>query len=181
MVNKVSINLLPQEVKQKRESERYLVIIGVVAAVWIVVLAMFTLYLRVGVSAERTNLENLKTKNSVLEAQISKYKEFEIKKQRLSDLKEVYNNLNNRELSWYKMLVELALIAPEEISLNSFNINRSTVQIQGVCSNVMDVAAWIIRLEELPEFKNVWLENVSISKNEAKFTVNGEVAIGGST
>lgn len=174
-----TINLLPPEIKQKRESEKNIVIFVMVIIVWIIVLATFLALVKLNVSSERANLEALKSENASLNAQIGQFRIYEQKKQQLKQMESLYSKASGNILSWYKVLIQIALVAPENIKLTGFTSDNNTFQIDGEAKDIIDVATWIVRIEELSAFDQVWLDNLATSSGKIKFTVKGNVVAGG--
>lgn len=179
MATTININLIPPAVRQKRETEKNLVVLGLVALVAVVIIGLLYSVTMVSVRNEETKLENLKAENAILEAQIAQFKSFEEKKSQLSALEGLYNQAAASKVSWYRMLLQLALVAPDTISLVNFNADTQTFQIDGEARSTIDVATWLVRLEDLPFFEQVWLDNLSVSGETVKFTVKGNVKAGG--
>lgn len=178
---KLRINLLPPEIKQKRETEKNLVFLGFVTLIAVVVFSLVVGYVRLGISVERSKLESLESQNALLEAQIAQFKEFEAKRESFTALKSTYENLSKRDISWYRMLIELALIIPENVTLKSITADKSSIQIEGDASSITELVSWVVRLDELTGVDDVWVDNLKAANGKVSFIVKGNLNIGGSS
>lgn len=175
----ININLIPPEVKQKRETEKNLAIFITGTVVWVLVLVLIYAGTMFRVQNEEAVLNNLKIENKTLLVQIEKYKVFEERKHQLVQMQELFNQASTGTISWYKLLVQMALVAPQGVSITNFNSDNVTFQINGDAKTMIDVATWLVRLEELPLFEQVWPESVSVSENVVKFVIKGNVVTNG--
>lgn len=165
------INLIPPEIKAKRETEKNLALLGVYTLILVGVLFVASIYVRIGISAERAKLDALTAENAALEAQIANFKEFEKKKQDYLKLKTIYDTLAGSRVSWYRFLVEIALVTPEQISVKNINVDETSCQIQAESLSIQAVSDYLVRLEELPELDDVWLDNFTVSGDKINFTI----------
>ncbi|MCX7832316.1 MAG: hypothetical protein N2440_05415 [Actinobacteria bacterium] len=171
MVKTVKVNLIPPEIKSKRETERYITLLVIYTIVLLTVFILASLYVRLGISSERAKLDSLESQNAALEAQIANYKEFEKKKEDYLKLKGIYDTLYASKVSWYRFLIEIALITPEQISIKNINVDESSCLIQAESLDVKVIADYLIRLEELNELEDVWLDDLNIQNEKVSFTV----------
>lgn len=178
---KLKINLLPPEIKQKRETEKNLVILGFVTLIALAIFALVVVYVRLGISVERSRLESLESQNALLEAQIAQFKEFEIRRESFAVLKSTYENLSKRDISWYKMLIELALIIPENVTLKSITADKNTIQIEGDASSITELVSWIVRVDELTGVDDVWVDSLKVANGKVSFIVKGTLTTGGNS
>lgn len=171
MVKIVKVNLIPPEIKSKRETERYIAFLIVYTIALATVFIFASLYIRLGISSEKAKLEALQSQNAALEAQIANYKEFEKKKEDYLKLKGIYETLYASKISWYRFLIEIALITPEQISIKSINVDESSCLIQAESLDLKVIADYLIRLDELSELDDVWLDNLDIQNEKVSFSV----------
>ncbi len=171
----IKINLLPPEIKQKRETENNIIYLGLYVVVVVVILLAWVFMLKLNVSTEQAKLESLQSQNAALEAQIGQFKEFEKKKEDYTKLKSIYDTLVNARVSWYRMMIEIALITPEQISLRNIALDEAAAQIQGECKTIQSLADYIVRLEELPELEEVWLDSFNIAGGKTTFILKATV------
>lgn len=170
-MKKININLLPPEIKAKRETEKNLTLIGLFALVTAAVLFLTAAYFRIGIASEQSKLDSLIAQNAAIEAQIGQYKEFEQKKIEYTKLQGIYEKISQSRISWYKFLIEIALITPEQISIKNLSADLSSVTIQGDSTEVQAIADFIVRLEDLSELEEVWLDSLNTSGEKTTFTI----------
>jgi len=171
MVRNISINLIPPEIKAKRETEKNLKILLIYTVVLATIFIVISAYVRIGIASERAKLDALNAQNAALEAQIANFREFEQKKESYLRLKSIYEALENSRISWYRFLVEIALITPEQISLKNINADDHNVEIQGESLQMQAIADYLIRLEELIELEDTWLDSLNINNGRISFTI----------
>lgn len=177
----IRINLLPPEIKQKRETERNLVFLGLITLIAVVVFALAVVYVRFGIAVEKSKLESLESQNALLEAQTAQFKEFEAKRDSFNSLKSTYEKLSQRDISWYRMMIELALIIPENVSLKSITADKGSIQIEGKASSITELVSWMVRLDELTEIDDVWVESLKVADGKVDFVVKGSINTGGNS
>lgn len=170
-VKVIKVNLIPPEIKAKRETEKYVALILFYTVILIGIFFLISVYFRMGIASEKAKLDSLIAQNAALEAQIANYREFEKKKEDYLQLKNLYDSLNVSRVSWYRFLIEVALVTPEQISLRNLNVDESSCQIQAESTDMRAIADYLVRLEELPELDDVWLDNLTIQEKTVSFTI----------
>jgi Tfp pilus assembly protein PilN len=170
-MKRININLLPPEIKAKRETEKNLAIIGLFAVITAGILFLVAAYFRLGIASEQSKLDSLVAQNAAIEAQIGQYKEFEQKKVEFTKLQEIYSRISQNRVSWYRFLIEIALITPEQISIKNLSADMNAVMIQGDSTDVQSIADFIVRLEDLSELEEVWLDSLNSSGERNSFII----------
>jgi Tfp pilus assembly protein PilN len=175
MTKKITINLIPPEIKAKRETEKNLKLLILYTIFLAAIFLAVSAYVRIGISSERAMLEALKAQNAALEAQIAQFKEFEVKKENYLRLKAIYDSLASNRISWYRFLVEIALVTPEQISLKSITGDEKSLEIHGESLQMQSVADYLIRLEELLELEDVWLDSLNVNNGKISFVIKSSI------
>lgn len=170
----MGINLLPPEIIEKRESEQRLLVIGLVSLAYIGFLILIYLLLQAKVYQENLLLTQLKAQNELLNKQIAEFKVFEERKAAVDSRREIIKQAMADEISWYKLLLEMSMILPSDLSLDSLNADtKEGIKMTGKARDYLTVAKWMVRLKELDEVADVWLEGISKGKeNLYSFTMS---------
>jgi Tfp pilus assembly protein PilN len=157
------INLLPPEIIEKRESEKRLLIIGLVSLLYIAILVMIYVLLQAKLYQENLVLTQLKTQNALLNKQIAEFKIFEERKAAVDSRRQVIEQAMAGEISWYKLFLEMSMIIPNDIALESLNVDlQEGLKMNGKAKNYLAIAKLMVRLNELDEVENVWLDKMDL-------------------
>lgn len=171
-MNRININLLPAEIIEKRKAEKVIsaMIIGAASIFGVVVLVFFYAFRLVGIEAD--TLYDLKVENARYETEIAKIADFESNQIFVEERLALVNGIASKKYSYSKWLNNVSLLIPNEVWLDSIkiakdgNVNFSGTAIAGVDSRQLGqktVAKWLVRLSELDDMTNVWLESSSKS------------------
>ncbi len=158
----MGINLLPPEIIEKRESEKRLALILFFVAAYIILLLLVYLGFQGRILQENRKLAVLKSQNEELNKKIAEYKVFQERKDAVERRKNIIQQALSDEVSWYRVLLEIGLLLPREMSLNSLAAdNLKGIDMSGEARDYLTVAKWLVRLKEIPGVTDVWLDNVS--------------------
>lgn len=157
----MGINLLPPEIIEKRESEKRLALILFLISVYIILLLLVYLGFQGRILQENRRLSVLKIQNEELNKKIAEYRVFQERKDAIERRKSIIQQALSDEISWYRVLLEISLLLPREMSLGSLAAdNLEGIDMSGEARDYLTVAKWMVRLKEIPEVSNVWLNNV---------------------
>jgi Tfp pilus assembly protein PilN len=157
------INLLPPEIIEKRESEKRLLIIGLVSLLYIAILVMIYVLLQAKLYQENLVLTQLKTQNALLNKQIAEFKIFEERKAAVDSRRQVIEQAMAGEISWYKLFLEMSMIIPNDIALESLSVDLAEgLKMNGKAKSYLAIAKLMVRLNELDEVENVWLDKMDL-------------------
>jgi Tfp pilus assembly protein PilN len=160
------INLLPPEIIEKRESEKRLLIIGLISLLYIAILVMIYVLLQAKLYQENLVLTQLKTQNELLNKQIAEFKVFEERKAAVDNRRQIIDQAMAGEVSWYKIFLEMSMIIPNDIALESLNVDAETgLKMTGKARNYLAIAKWMVRLKELGEVQDVWLDRMNLESD----------------
>ncbi len=160
------INLLPPEIIEKRESERRLLIIGLVSLLYIAILVMIYVLLQAKLYQENLVLTQLKTQNALLNKQIAEFKIFEERKAAVESRRQVIEQAMAGEISWYKLFLEISMIIPNDIALENLNVDLAEgLKMNGKAKSYLAIAKLMVRLNELDEVENVWLDKMDLGSD----------------
>jgi Tfp pilus assembly protein PilN len=180
-----TINLLPQEVKQRQRTRRSTVLVAVAGGAVVAVLVALWFLQGVHLSDTESKLAEQQQTNARLQGEISKLHRFE----------EIRNDLENRRtllrqtlagtVEWSGILHDLSLVVPDRMwltqmsgQLNSASTPTApavpgspttgtgtgtgpalvgTIQFQGDALDKKTVALWLTKLETVRGWVNAWL------------------------
>ncbi len=171
-MNRININLLPAEIIEKRKAEKVIsvMIIGAASLFGVVVLVFFYVFRLVG--AEGDTLDDLKVENMRYETEIAKIADFESNKIFVEERLALINKIASEKYSFSKWLNNVSLLIPNEVWLDTIditgegNVSFSGTAFAGVDSRQLGqktVAKWLVRLSELEDVTDVWLESTDRS------------------
>ncbi len=164
----IQINLLPAEILEKRKAEKIisLMIIGA-ASLFAVVFLVFLYSFRL-VGAEVDKLEELRVENARYEREIVKIADFESNKIFVEERHQLVNEAVSGKYGWSKWLNNMSLLIPNEVWLDSIDIKENgEVSFSGTALadagsrqlGQKSVAKWLVRLSELEDMTDVWLDS----------------------
>ncbi len=158
----MGINLLPPEIIEKRESEKRLALILFFISVYIILLLFVYLGFQARIIQENRRLSELKIMNEELNKKIAEFKVFQERKDAIERRRSIIEQALSDEVSWYRILLELSLLMPREMCLGSLAAdNLKGIDMSGDARDYFTVAKWMVRLKEIPEVSNVWLNNAA--------------------
>lgn len=175
------INLLPPEIAEKRQTERRWVYF---LAIIIAFIALFGFVFMITYGRElkeKRTLSDYLTENDKLAVAISEFKVFEERKGQVQQREQILAKALAGETSWYKLLNEISMVIPSEVALIDMSLDLSAgVKMTGYTQDYSSVAKWLVRLGEIKELNDVWIEtaNKGKEKNEEviQFSMTAKLA-----
>ncbi len=167
-MNRLQINLLPLEILEKRKAEKIISLIVLGAAGLFAVVFLAFLYSSTLVGTEVDKLEELRAENARYEIEISKIGDFESSKIYVEERHQLVNEAVSRKYSWSKWLNNISLLIPNEVWLDSIDtkpngdVTFSGTALADTGSRQLgqkSVAKWLVRLSELDDMTDVWLDS----------------------
>lgn len=172
----MGINLLPPEIVERRQSEKRLAVVILLTILYVVILFLVYLFLQAKAYQETLYLRELQTRNKLINRQISEFKVFEERKNLVDKHRQVIEQAIAGEVSWYQMLLELSMVIPSDVSLDSFSGDTvGGITMSGKARSYLSVAKWLVRLNELESISNVWLASASKSEGEVSFSITAQL------
>lgn len=167
-MDKITINLLPREVLEKRKGEQRLafMLLGLVVMVAAIVLVYGLNFVRL--SQEQANLDIIKGENQKVQLQISKIEDFETNKNFVESRENLVAAAITGKYAWSRFLNNVSLIVPNEVWLKSLSAEKDgSVKFSGSAlagssaSGIghTPVAKWLVHLAELKDVQDVWLSS----------------------
>jgi Tfp pilus assembly protein PilN len=176
-VNHLNINLLPVEILEKRKAEKIISLIVIGMAVVFCCVFLSYLYTFSLVSGESGRLDELKAKNTQYEGEIAKIADYESNKLFVEQRQQLVEKAVASKYSWSKWLNNLSLLIPNEVWLKSVQVSGDgAVQFAGSAYadaeshnlGQKSVAKWLVRLTEINDLSNVWLEQSTKTEGEPR-------------
>lgn len=158
----MGINLLPPEIIEKRESEKRLALVLIFISVYIILLLLVYLGFQARILQENRRLSEFKIMSEELNKKIAEFKVFQERKDAIERRREIIRQALSDEVSWYRVLLELSLLMPREMALGSLAVdNLKGINMSGEARDYLTVAKWMVRVKEIPEVSDVWLDNAA--------------------
>lgn len=163
------INLLPPEVQEKRRAERTVVYIVVALTALVVLLVVIYLINGLRVIEAQGRLAEIKAKNAKLEASITEFQIYEKRRNEVIERQKLVKQALVGEVLWHRILNEVSMVIPTDVWLVDFTGDPSAgVSMTGFSPDYAfdapdvghkPVAKWLVRLGEINEFKDIWLNS----------------------
>lgn len=170
------INLLPDEVKERRKRERYKKILLVVTVVLFVILIGANNYVEQIVANYQKKLQQLEEQAQQLEVNekvlVTQLKE----KNEIQDQTTLITNLQNK-LNYQWMIKDLQMIIPQQVWLEKLMIDKSErlLVVGGRAEDNSQLLETTERLEKYPYFKRVKIDSSEQLNEDLHFTIKGQV------
>lgn len=170
----VKVNLLPGEIQDKRRAEK-LILAGLIGMVAIAAcLAGVFMYNIWRIDNAENDLVLLSDQVAKMESAIQELRVYEVRLAEVQKKREIVEKALADRIIWSKLLEELMIITPNDLSLATLSGNGDAVTFSGEIQDPLDapdsghkpVAKWLIRLGELRLQPDVWLS--SSDKQEKK-------------
>lgn len=185
---RVNINLLPQDVIDKRRGEQrlvYALFVGLVIAGLIFVIYGFNL---VRISGRESVVRQLEAENAKYKVAIEEVQIFQDKQSQLEKRKKLIESISGFDFSWSKFLNDVSLIIPNDVWLVKISGDDKIISFDGMAqsdsSSTSDighklVAKWLVHLGQVNSLTDVWLtESDRLKDKEAgkiKFTTTAKI------
>lgn len=165
-MDRISINLLPKEVLEKRKAEHQLafMLLGVVVMVFLLISVYGFSFIRI-IQAQ-TDLEAVKTENARVQTEIAKIGDFEKVRSLVEKKQNLISTITSKKYSWSRLLNNISLIVPNEIWLTKLEVqDKGKLSFSGKALAGTEtsgighkpVAKWLVHMSELNDIEDVWL------------------------
>jgi Tfp pilus assembly protein PilN len=151
------INLLPNEIKEKRKNQQRL---GRVYAVFFTVGFLFIIYfILLGIANQiiQYTSQDIKQQVEVLQKEIAKDKEIEEAATRINEIATDLEEVEKGQILWSTILTELAHATPPGIQIESLSTQTKSpdIKLSGKASSFSNIIQFKNQLESSPYFKDV--------------------------
>ncbi len=175
-MDRISINLLPKEVLEKRKAEHQLafMLLGVVVMVFLLISVYGFNFIRI--LQAQTDLEAVKTENARVQTEIAKIGDFEKVRSLVEKKQNLISTITSKKYSWSRLLNNISLIVPNEIWLTKLEVQDngklsfSGKALAGTETSGIGhkpVAKWLVHMSELNDIEDVWLTTSKKSAAES--------------
>lgn len=190
----IRINLLPPEITEKRKAEQrwVYVIFGAVGLYALLFIFFGVMWLQV--SAAQADVAGKQQEAQSLQAQAGSFKVFEDRQADLVKRQQVADKALAGRVTWSKLLSEMALVLPPDSWLKEVHADEKTFSMQGYAAvdpadmtamGFKPVAKMLVRMGDLEQLQNVWLESCQkslyLGKPAATFSVQADIAAASTT
>ena len=165
-MDRISINLLPKEVLERRKAEYQLafMLLGVV----VMVILLFSVYgfNFIRIIQAQADLDAVKAENIRVQAEIAKIGDFEKVRSVVEQKQNLISTITSKKYSWSRLLNNISLIVPNEIWLTNLKVSeqgklsftgRALAGTNTSGIGHKPVAKWLVHMSELSDIEDVWL------------------------
>ncbi len=170
------IDLIPPEVVEKHKARRIITIMFIVfAAVFGVALAVYLITLGQTIMAGN-RVDVIKSENVKVQQFTEKLKPYQDRKKALDERQAILTKMTEDQVQWSSILNDISMVVPNDIWLTSANMDlteilqakespgaaakaapKPPITITGYAFNHAAVARWLVHLNEINQFRGVWL------------------------
>lgn len=186
--NQILINLLPQEITDKRKAEKRLVMALLIAAgIGALLFAVFTVNMIRITSRERV-LARLEEENSKYQVAINEMKSFQDKQNQVEQLQNLIDSVSDLDFVWSKFFNDVSLIIPNDVWLTKVTSDSKIVSFEGLAvaeatgtadNGHKPVAKWLVHLGQIEGLSDIWLTTSEKQKDKlegkVKFTSTAKI------
>lgn len=183
------VNLLPPEVRSRRQIRR--ITRAIIAAAVVVIVVLVGVYvLQIGrLNSAKDNLAAQKAQNATLSAQVASLQRFAELKQELTNKQQTVQQLTTNLVLWSGVLRNLSMVIPSDVYVTAVSGNIQlattstaspsglvgTIQFQGIATNYPAVALWLTRLQEVTGWANAWITSGTKNDTDNTITFSGSI------
>jgi Tfp pilus assembly protein PilN len=118
------------------------------------------------VKQEQAALVKLQAKTADLEKKVAKYNIFKERKEEVVKQEEVIKKALDKQLFWHRLLNELSMVIPNNVSISKLDLGNDQISMSGFTFNHQGVAELLVRVSDLDELKDVWIDGSKDSELE---------------
>lgn len=187
----IKINLLPREIRERRKAERLvpLMIFGLFTlACSLCALYAFNVW---RISTAESQVAILSNQTQVMNDCVQTLIVYEQRLQEVQKKKQIAEKVVEGRILWSKILEELMVKTPRDVTLTSLSGNAEGITFSGTALNQKDqlysghkpVARWLIELSEMKYQPYVWLGSsdkkgqVVVFSNNIRFKKTPDVSV----
>lgn len=173
---KIRINLLPGEIKDKQKVEKFMVMAILGIALVVGLLGGLYAYNAWKIKTAEDKVALLQSEAEKINRSIQSLRVYEQKLKDVQIKKQILQQAISGQVVWSKILEELMVVTPDDVSLTSLSGNSDGITFNGQVPDLggnpdtghKPVADWLVHLAQINPTPEVWL----ISSEKQKNTVN---------
>ena len=190
------IDLIPPEVVEKHQSRKIIMIMVIVFTV-VFGISLVAYLITMGQAIMAGNrVEIIKAENIKVQNYTQKLQPYEERKKALDERQAIIEKMTADQVQWSSILNDISMVVPNDIWLKDVKIDLSEIltakdqggaaakvepkppiTIVGYAFNHAAVARWLVHLNEINQFRGVWLDYAT----EQTITSGSDAATSGST
>ena len=177
------INLLPASIKVARQGRQFVALVFAGCAAFVVLLGFLWFQKGQQVSSANAQTQAQKSRNVQLQGEIAKLDYIETKSKAVGDKEKLVRASWNGEVSWYRLLQDLATTMPSQTWLTAFQadnkgpagapapgakpaegtvIQAGQFSVGGIGFDHPDSADWLARISQMKQVANAWLASSTV-------------------
>jgi Tfp pilus assembly protein PilN len=178
-----NINLLPPEIIEQRKAEAVVVYVLIGIIVLITSLGGIYAWNSWRVKQAEKELSDLKVEVSKVSEVINKLRKYEELKKKLAHRQEIEKKALADRIEWHKLLNEISMVIPDDITLTNFNGSENGIEFSGyTLDNEQDdpdfglkpIARWLVHLSEIESLPDIWLTSTTKSSGKVQFSTSAK-------
>lgn len=173
------VDLTPPELGEKRRAQRIILLMAVVFGAILFIMAFVYGLSFARMVSVRSEIGFLEKERQRVEATAQKLKTYEARKNELIDRKKLVSKMTADEVAWATILNGISMVTPNDVWLKDFKADvtpllqakmqttpttggtaqagSGAITITGSTFSHSGVARWLVRLNEISEFSDIWL------------------------
>ena len=152
------VNLLPSEIAKKRKAEKGLFFLLAAVVLFVGFLIAVSFLFGIKVQQEEAALSKLQAKTTKIDKQIAKYSIYKDRKESIEKHEQAIKSALDKQLFWHRLFNELSMIAPQNVSISKLALTNERISISAYGFNHQDVAEFLVRIMDLDELTDVWID-----------------------
>lgn len=194
------IDLIPPEVVEKHRSRRIIMIMVIIfAAVFWIALMVYLIAMSQNIMAEK-RLEIIKNENVKVQGYAQKLKPYQDRKKALDERQAIIDKMTADQVQWSNILNDISMVVPNDIWLKDVKMDlaeilaakdstsaaaktapKPPITIVGYAFNHAAIARWLVHLNEINQFRGVWLDYATEQTLSAESSTTAGVLQAGSS
>lgn len=158
-----SLDLKVEEEKREKGSYTFFYILLVIAAITMIVVSAFFVYIYKNWSEEK---EKLQAEVAELECYEAIYLDYLTNQQGYQTIKNYYDSTVNDSEALIRLIYDLERVMPKSVGISTFTLIDGEMTMTCVSAGKEPVASFAIELKKLPYVSGVWVQNISDTYDE---------------